>query len=213
MIAVTDRQEKAAADLENAYKKIKVDARRDKPEDICTLAQRAWSHLGYGVPRQSSKIFRLDRGVKRSRCQGDTEAAFLCARRQSVPNANVKTSFAATASSIEALEPACWGDAHQKEATFANNKLRDRFAQAVDEGVLPSDHVDSDMRRLSAERTAKMYENARKRARQEAGCMLRLEGGPLPTKDQLRNMTAYVANPVWATLLIDQLVFASHDGS
>lgn len=192
--------------LEAAYKKIKVEAARDDPTELCKIAQGVWE-VCYGVPRRSAdRAARLDRGIKRRRSlmgyNGDeaTEAAFLRARRLSCGDTRARQ-LGDIAADISALEVTCWTDKHEREMRFTENKRLDREAQVADEGAL-ADADSPDLRLRVQERRDTMLVNAQKSDTAKARRLQQLIGGALPTRDELRHCSAHIEDDAWAYMLV-----------
>lgn len=203
MIAVTDRQGNASIELERAYLKLKVDAKRDDADVICKLAQSVWATCigtvrASGIANRCTAIDARLRPKRRvDKALDACESAFLRARRARFRTPSTR-SMDTIEDGINSLEVACWTDAHEKELQFANEKRKSRCVDAARENTFTGEG----MAESTAAAERKLLDNAQKRDKVALRQLTRLEGGPLPVRADLWNMTAHVEVAAWAVHLI-----------
>ncbi len=199
-IAVSDRQLGAGRLLELAYTKIKVDASRDSVLDVVKRAQSVWANL-YGIVKKSggTRKPRIDRGVKRKHADRG-EASFLRTRRGKVEHSG-PTDFESVNKRITELDVECWGEQHEREHTFTQNKVLDRKAQAYREGVLVGTAGHEVVERAKAKIKSELAGSLR-RDRQEIKVLAAKHGGKLPGRDDLHGKKAFCCDQSFTCKLI-----------
>jgi hypothetical protein len=125
---------------ESAVIKIIVDYRPEEEDEVIQLAREHWTLL-YGVPRSSPKQPRLDVGVPKQK-QDKSEAGWLRKRRRMVDEAVAATDV--TAIGDEMLTG--WGESHDKEMRFIQDKIKKKRVEAFKQNTLIESDITEDLK-------------------------------------------------------------------
>lgn len=168
----------------NAQRKIILDRRKDEENLVVQNARECWARY-YGMHREHVRR-RLDTGVKREKkkfqdsAQKNTEISWIRERRIRVAS----EAAISKAAPLDLDECEQWGESHDHELNFQQDKTKKRKFQALREGILALEDVDDELvndakeqhkRDLAAE-TQYDKDRQRKKARSVAGSYISFDG-------------------------------------
>jgi hypothetical protein len=174
--------------------------------EVSEMTSRAavmWK-LHYGEVRSSPKHPRIDKGLKRvpaagsnSKRKQETEIAFLRRRRRAVASASASSSTRHLAVEDTDSDVEYFGEGHEKERKFNEQKLLRKKVEASNMGTLFEHEQSPEFLEQAARIKAKQSKVDKERLRAEKNIRLRMLGGALIPKTDMKGWTAYVDKAVY----------------
>lgn len=170
--------------------------------EMTSRAAAVWK-LHYGEVRSSPKHPRIDKGLQRvpaagsnSKRKQETEIAFLRRRRRAVASAAASSSTRLAVEDTDS-DVEYFGEGHEKERKFNEQKLLRKKVEASNMGTLFEHEQSPEFLEQAARIKAKQSKVDKERLRAEKNIRLRMPGGALIPKTDMKGWTAYVDKAVY----------------